>query len=45
MVSIGLSLVGLELGNRIGVRIGEYSELLGGGVLIGVGVLLGVGVI
>ena len=45
VVSIGLSLVGLELGNRIGVRIGEYSELLGGAVLIGVGVLLGVGAI
>jgi putative Mn2+ efflux pump MntP len=45
VVSVGLSLIGLELGSRIGTRVGEYSELLGGGVLIGVGILLGVGVI
>lgn len=45
VVSIGLSLIGLELGSRIGTRVGEYSELLGGCVLIGVGILLGIGVI
>ncbi len=45
VVSIGLSLVGLELGSRIGLRIGEYSELLGGVVLIGVGISLALGII
>jgi len=39
-VSIALSLIGLELGSRIGTRTGERGELLGGLVLIGVGVAL-----
>lgn len=37
IVSVGLSLVGLELGARLGARIEHRSELLGGIVLIGVG--------
>jgi manganese efflux pump family protein len=37
-VSVGLSLVGLELGARLGTRVGRRSELLSGIVLIGTGV-------
>ena len=36
-VSVGLSLIGLELGARLGTRIEHGSELLGGIVLVGVG--------
>jgi manganese efflux pump family protein len=36
-VSVGLSLVGLELGARLGTRVEHRSELLSGVVLIGVG--------
>jgi manganese efflux pump family protein len=43
VVSVGMSLVGLELGSRLGARTGEYSELLGGVVLIGVGVAIATG--
>jgi putative Mn2+ efflux pump MntP len=42
-VSVSLSLIGLELGNRIGTRTGERGELIGGLVLIGSLVLIGVG--
>jgi len=45
IVSVGLSLLGLELGSRLGSRVGEYSEMAGGGVLVLVGVALGVGLI
>jgi len=44
-VSVGMSLAGLELGARIGMRAGQRGELLGGLVLIGVGVAIGTGVI
>ena len=44
-VSVSMSLIGLELGNRIGVRAGERGELLGGLVLIGVGVAVAAGVV
>jgi putative Mn2+ efflux pump MntP len=44
-VSVGLSLLGLELGNRLGVRTGKNGELLGGAVLIGVGIAVAAGVI
>jgi manganese efflux pump family protein len=37
VVSVGLSLLGLELGSRLGERVEHRSELLGAGVLIGVG--------
>lgn len=39
-VSVGLSLVGLEIGSRLGSRAGQYSEEIGGGVLIVVGALV-----
>ena len=44
-VSVVMSLAGLELGARIGLRAGQRGELLGGLVLIGVGVAIGTGVI
>lgn len=44
-VSVGLSPVGLEFGNRIGARAGQRGELLGGVVLIAVGGLVGAGVL
>lgn len=37
-VSVGLSLIGLELGTRLGDRVEHNSELLGGIVLICVGI-------
>ncbi len=45
VVSVGLSLLGLELGSRLGARVGEYSEMAGGGVLVLVGIALGVGLV
>jgi putative Mn2+ efflux pump MntP len=44
-VSVSLSLVGLELGNRLGTRTGERGEIVGGLVLIGVGVAIATGVL
>ena len=44
-VSVAMSLVGLELGSRLGSRVEEWSEELGGGVLILVGVGIGSGLI
>jgi putative Mn2+ efflux pump MntP len=38
VVSVGLSLVGLELGARLGARVDRYGELIGGAVLVGVGI-------
>lgn len=43
-VSVAMSLVGLELGNRLGAKTGERGELAGGLVLIGVGVAIATGV-
>jgi putative Mn2+ efflux pump MntP len=37
VVSVGLSLLGLELGNRLGAGVGQRSELLSAGVLVAVG--------
>jgi manganese efflux pump family protein len=45
LVSVALSLLGLELGSRIGTRTGDRGELLGGIVLIGVGIAIATGVI
>jgi putative Mn2+ efflux pump MntP len=45
VISVALSLVGLELGSRLGSRIEEWSEELGGAVLILVGIALAVGLI
>jgi putative Mn2+ efflux pump MntP len=44
-VSVVLSLIGLELGARIGTRTGRGGELLGGLVLIGVGAAIAAGVV
>ena len=44
-VSVAMSLLGLELGSRIGSRAADRGELIGGVVLIGVGVALAAGVI
>ena len=43
--SVTLSLVGLELGGRLGARIVDHGELTGGLVLVGVGIALAVGVL
>jgi putative Mn2+ efflux pump MntP len=45
VVSVALSLAGLELGRRLGERLGRRSELVGGCVLILVGVTIGTGVL
>ena len=39
-VSVGLSLVGLELGARLGTRVEHRSEVLSGIVLIGTGLAI-----
>jgi putative Mn2+ efflux pump MntP len=44
-VSISLSLLGLELGSRLGTRTGDRGELIGGLVLIGVGTAIAAGVL
>ena len=44
-VSVAMSLIGLELGSRIGTRAGERGEVLGGLVLIGVGIAVANGVL
>ena len=44
-VSVSMSLIGLELGSRIGARTGERGELLGGLVLIGVGAVIAAGLL
>lgn len=40
-ISIGLALLGIELGSRLGSKVEEYSELLSGAVIILVGILIG----
>ena len=45
VVSVGMSLIGLELGGRLGGRVEEWAEELGGGVLILVGIALAAGVL
>ncbi|TMD13736.1 MAG: hypothetical protein E6I27_04090 [Chloroflexi bacterium] len=45
VVSIVMTLVGLELGHHLGKRAEEWSEEIGGGVLILVGVAIAVGVL
>jgi putative Mn2+ efflux pump MntP len=44
-VSISLSLLGLELGSRLGTRAGGQGELIGGLVLIAVGIAIAAGVL
>jgi putative Mn2+ efflux pump MntP len=45
VVSVAMSLLGLELGSRLGARIEAWSEELGGAVLIGVGIAIASGVL
>ena len=45
IVSAAMSLVGLELGQHLGTRLGQWSEELGGAVLVGVGLAIGAGVL
>lgn len=45
VVSILMSLIGLELGHLMGKRVEKWSEEIGGGVLILVGVAIAVGVL
>ena len=44
-VSVTMSLIGLELGSRIGAKTGERGELLGGLVLIAVGIAIASGIL
>jgi len=44
-VSVGMSLVGLELGQRLGANIEKWSAEFGGAVLIVVGALIATGVL
>jgi putative Mn2+ efflux pump MntP len=43
VVSVALSLLGLEIGKRLGERLGRRSELVGGAVLVLVGAAIGIG--
>jgi manganese efflux pump family protein len=45
VISVALSLIGLELGSRLGSRVEAWSEELGGAVLILVGLAIAVGVL
>ena len=45
VVSVGMSLVGLELGARIGAAAGERSELIACALLIVVGAVIAAGVL
>jgi len=42
-VSVSISLVGLELGDRLGAKTSERGELIGGLVLVGVGIAIATG--
>jgi putative Mn2+ efflux pump MntP len=44
-VSVAMSLLGLELGHRLGRRIEGWSEELGGAMLILVGIAIATGVL
>jgi len=45
LISVGLSLIGLELGARIGSRTGDRAEVIGSVVLVAVGVAIAAGLI
>lgn len=45
VVSVAMSLVGLELGQRLGERIEEWAEEIGGAVLVLIGLALAFGVL
>jgi manganese efflux pump family protein len=44
LVSVGLTLLGLELGSRLGTRLGPWAERVGGLLLVAVGVAVASGV-
>ncbi len=44
-VSVGLSVLGMEIGGRLGEHLGRRSELVGGAALILVGVAVGTGLL
>jgi putative Mn2+ efflux pump MntP len=43
VVSVGLTLLGLELGSRLGARLGPWAERVGGLILVAVGVVVASG--
>jgi putative Mn2+ efflux pump MntP len=45
VISVAMSLVGLELGHRLGARVEAWSDELGGAVLIGVGIAIATGLL
>lgn len=45
VVSVGMSLVGLEIGGRVGMSFEHRSEIVGGVVLIAVGIALAAGLL
>jgi len=45
LISVGLSLVGLELGARIGARTGDLAEVVGSVVLMAVGAAIAAGLL
>jgi putative Mn2+ efflux pump MntP len=45
VISVAMSLVGLELGHRLGRRVEEWSEEIGGTVLILVGIAIAAGIL
>jgi putative Mn2+ efflux pump MntP len=45
LFSVGMSLVGLEIGGRVSTRVETRSEVLGGVILIGVGIAVAVGLL
>ncbi|MDQ2943132.1 MAG: manganese efflux pump MntP family protein, partial [Candidatus Dormibacteraeota bacterium] len=45
VVSVAMSLVGLELGSRLGKRVEGWSEEIGGTVLILVGIAIATGIL
>lgn len=45
LISVALSLVGLELGSRLGARTGDLAEVVGSVALVGVGVAIATGLI
>jgi putative Mn2+ efflux pump MntP len=45
VISVAMSLLGLELGHRLGRRVEEWSEELGGAMLILVGIAIALGVL
>jgi len=45
VISVAMSLAGLELGHRLGAQVEEWSEEIGGVVLIGVGIAIATGLL